>query len=450
MLATHGHVCQSVSCVGMPIRLPDNPQPRSNYYSTRVEPKPGHVRTSACAQILRVPGPVHSPYHLLHHTCTHPLAHSPLHTHPNLTPRPHVPLGIGRGAAQGCSSLERKLPRVIGSARRVKLAHRDSSCLHHAVVRCDNIADPFALCASCLHALEPTTATTESTTTTAIMIAITAPAATTADAAITITNRRQNDNHLKQQTVVTSLPQPLLCHAHTQHHSHTTLAHTGASDTGCTPYRDCTTGQFESSTPTTTTDRVCRGATTCSSVLEYEVAPLTATTDRSCAALTRCVENVQYQASAPTATTVCCDVDVQSAPFLFALTHTPHTCPNLLLRPPPPPPSCFAMYALSAKRTRTRVIQPRTHARFALADARQLQSHSAQDRVCTNYTTSTCAVDQFQASARTSTSDRVCLDCTTCTAETQFAVVCDSSSPLLVFCSFVAHPGLRCLPMAVL
>jgi len=182
MLATHGHVCQSVSCVGVPIRLPDNPQPRSNYSSTRVEPKPGHVRTSACAQILHAHGPVHSP-----HKPTPPHMHPPArslpaaHTHPNLTPRPRVPLGIGRGAAQGCSSLERKLPRVIGSARRVKLAHRDSSCLHHAVVRCDNIADPFALCASCLHALEPTTATAESTTTTAIMIAITAPVATTAD-----------------------------------------------------------------------------------------------------------------------------------------------------------------------------------------------------------------------------------------------------------------------------
>jgi hypothetical protein len=78
--------------------------------------------------------------------------------------------------------------------------------------------------------------------------------------------------------------------------NHQTAAPTYNSDRVCTKNTACTVGQYQSTPPTLTTDRQCTAHTTCNYILppqlgagEYELKGPTLTTDRVCSDLTECL-----------------------------------------------------------------------------------------------------------------------------------------------------------------
>ena len=71
------------------------------------------------------------------------------------------------------------------------------------------------------------------------------------------------------------------------------------ADSTCTPLTDCGTNQYESTAPTTTTDRVCTPVTNCSSLEQgHTASPATATSDAVCETSRECFET-EWQVVAP-------------------------------------------------------------------------------------------------------------------------------------------------------
>eukprot|EP01052_Picozoa_sp_SAG31_P008962 SAG31_NODE_461_length_15359_cov_8.989253_1_plen_2385_part_10 len=81
-----------------------------------------------------------------------------------------------------------------------------------------------------------------------------------------------------------------------------TTAPTSSTDRVCTPARQCLSFEYETAPPREFTNRECAMLTICNSAFEYEIVPPTATTDRNCTDLTVCSFG-NYERVPPTATT---------------------------------------------------------------------------------------------------------------------------------------------------
>ena len=165
-------------------------------------------------------------------------------------------------------------------------------------------------------------------------------------------------------------------------------AHTATTDRSCSPCVDgfstvansetcqahtvCDATHYESASPSTTTDRVCSLQTTCDAT-HYESAPPSTTTDRVCSLLTTCVAG-EYISTADTATT-----DRACSPCVDG----------------------FSTVANSA-----------TCEAYTTCNATQYESASPStttDRVCSLPTT--CVAGTYISTAHTATTDQVCSPC---------------------------------------
>lgn len=76
------------------------------------------------------------------------------------------------------------------------------------------------------------------------------------------------------------------------------------ADSTCTPLTDCGANQYESTAPTTTTDRVCTPVTNCSSLDDgHTASPATETSDAVCESSRACNHETEWQVAARTETT---------------------------------------------------------------------------------------------------------------------------------------------------
>ena len=167
------------------------------------------------------------------------------------------------------------------------------------------------------------------------------------------------------------------------------LSPSPTSDRACSHYTVCSTStQYEQVAATQTSDRVCRPITQCDLVNQYESVPATATSDASCAALSICEYGVHWMSVVPTHT---------SDRECTALT----VCTRDQFELVPPAASLRANRQCKSLTT--------------CSDGAEFQSTEptgTSDRVCTPLTT--CIFDevnevfQYEVVKPTKTSDRVC------------------------------------------
>lgn len=165
-------------------------------------------------------------------------------------------------------------------------------------------------------------------------------------------------------------------------------APTQYSDRVCTNYTECSTGQWEVESLSTTSDRVCASHSSCITGVQYEVVPATNSSDRICNVISKC-NGWEWESSPPTNTS-----DRICEPVTFA------PCPD------------GQYQAMPANGTRDRVCLPWTKCNSStefieIAGTRDANQICKPVRVCANDT-------EFEVLAPTSTSDRVCSNLRTC------------------------------------
>lgn len=112
--------------------------------------------------------------------------------------------------------------------------------------------------------------------------------------------------HTEYQTVTPSVTSDRACTALTavcklENDEYESVSPTPTSDRICTPITACGVDEtYEVQPPSTTSDRVCSPWTVCDGLVEHQIVLPTATSDRVCLNHTVCVLNQTYEVSAPT------------------------------------------------------------------------------------------------------------------------------------------------------
>jgi len=96
-----------------------------------------------------------------------------------------------------------------------------------------------------------------------------------------------------------------VCYSHTvcTNTQYESTAPTTTSDRGCTDLTVCTNTQYESTAPTTTSDRGCSSCTTCTDGSTYETTACSGTTNRVCSSCATCTDGSTYETTACSGTT---------------------------------------------------------------------------------------------------------------------------------------------------
>ncbi|MBL90878.1 MAG: hypothetical protein CMH56_03590 [Myxococcales bacterium] len=184
-------------------------------------------------------------------------------------------------------------------------------------------------------------------------------------------------------------------------------AATPTSDRVCMPLTVCTSAEFETTEPTATSDRGCTPLTECTNA-EYETSEPTATSDRRCAPLTICTAT-EYESTAATAISdrVCVPVSVCATTEYETTEPTPISdrgCTPLTV--------CTNAEYETTEPTATsdRGCTPLTVC--TNAEYESTGPTAASDRGCTPLTL--CNSDEYASTQATATSDRVCTALTVC------------------------------------